>query len=230
MFPVVGEFRNPHRKTIRADVNPYDKSTIVSIYPKTVEQINHTLQPGKFIIPAGTYDKPSVLVIGSACWWRDYDETQPLLEIPVSSVTVADSIVRDYCNGLFGCDMVSRMPGLFFIPGKEVKPEEVKINHRSLIDKAYEKQKNWYRLLVQYADSLWARSSGNPLAIMDDMRLAARELGVDNKEWLGDYRVIENVRCVACGSLRNPQFPVCPTCHAIVDEARAKELKIKFAE
>jgi len=84
-------------------------------------------------------------------------------------------------------------------------------------------------MLVKLADSLWARSNGNPLAISDSMRTAAKELNLE-KDWMKDFRMVETVRCKACGSLLNPMFPVCPTCKAINDPAKAKELGLTFAQ
>jgi hypothetical protein len=55
-------------------------------------------------------------------------------------------------------------------------------------------------------------------------------LNIHNKPWLGDLQTAELVRCVACGSLRNQLFPICQTCKAIADPARAKELNIQFAQ
>ena len=122
------------KKTIRAPVNPLDKSTIVSIYPKEINERNHTIQPGVFQIPPGSYDRPSILVVSSSSWWREIDEDQPLLEIPVSSIQVADSVVRDYCIGLLGCNMADIMPGIFYIPG-EWTVERIKKEHQPLLQK-----------------------------------------------------------------------------------------------
>src|SRR5258706_9506503 len=107
-----------NRQTVRAPVNPLDKSTVVSIYPRAIEETKYTIQPGVFKIPAGSYKEPSTLVVGPSSWWKELDESQPLLEIPVSSITIADSIVRDYCNGILCCNMGDATPGLFFIPGE----------------------------------------------------------------------------------------------------------------
>lgn len=216
------------RRAIRAEVNPLDKSTVVSIYPIELDEKKPTIQPGRFIVAPGTYESPSILVVGPSSWWRDIDEEQPLIEIPVSSIQIADSIVKDYCNGLLVCNMGDTMPGLFFIPGEHTVAE-IKLKHKPLLDKANANQKRWFMALVKLADALWARTNGNPLSISNLMRLAARELALE-KEWLADFQHVEMVRCVACGNMRNPQFPICPVCKAIVDPDRAKTLNLKFAE
>lgn len=217
------------RRTIRAPENPLDKSTVVSIYPKVIHEVKPTIQPGIFDIAAGTYEKPAILVVGSSSWWKEIDENQPLLEIPQSSIQIADSVVKDYCNGIFGCDMGENMPGLFYIPGEHTL-DSIRKNHKHLLDEANRKQKNWFAYLVKAADSLWARTGGNSIAIMDDMRLAATELNLLNKEWVKDNISVEMVRCKACGHLKNPQYPVCPNCKAIDDPVKAKELGLVFAQ
>lgn len=224
--PVSALQNNFKRRTIRMEVNPLDKSTVVSIYPREIHEFKWTIQPGEFKIAPGTYAQPSVLVVGSSSWWRDVDPDQPLLEIPTSSVQVADSVVKDYCNGLVGCDMADNMPGLFFLPG-EVPLQKIKTEYKALLDKAKAKQDNWYRTLVKIGDLYWARTNGNPISIMDIMRLAAKELGED-RPWMQSYKAAQMVKCFACGNLRNPDYPVCSVCRAI-DTAHPEAAKIKFA-
>lgn len=228
---VVGEFpgfEQLRRRTVRGPVNPMDKSTIVSIYPKEIDEVKHTIQPGRFIIQPGTPNNPTVLVVGTSSWWREIDETQPLLEIPVSSIQVADSIVKDYCNGIFGCDMNISTPGLFYVPG-EYSVKQIKEMFSKELERAKVRQNNFWNQLIKLADSLWARSNGNPLAISDDMRLAAREMSLqETKDWMKDFKMMEMTRCFACGSLKNPQYPVCATCRAI-DPSHPSSKDMKFA-
>lgn len=229
---MVGEFPGLHqmnRRTIRAAVNPLDKSTVVSIYPKRIMERKATIQPNEFELAPGSFNKPSVLVVGPSSWWREVDENQPLLELPVSSIQIADSIVRDYANGLLGCNMQDQMPGIFYLPG-EYTSERVVKEHQPLLVSAQAKQKKWFLELVRMADILWSRSNGNPLSISDDARMACKELNISNKPWLGDLQQAELVRCIACGSLRNQLFPICQTCKAIADPELAKKLNLTFAQ
>ena len=69
----VGEFPglgNPNRRTIRAPINPLDKSTVVSILPKQISERKITIQPGIFEISPGSFDNPAILVVGPSSWWR----------------------------------------------------------------------------------------------------------------------------------------------------------------
>ena len=229
---VVGEFpgiAQTQRRAIRAQVNPMDKSTVVSILPKQISERKATISPGFFELAPGTFDAPSILVVGTSSWWREIDENQPLLEIPVSSIQIADSIVRDYCNGLLACNLDDMMPGLFYVPG-ELTVEKLKKDYMPLLVQAQAKQKRWFMELIRIADILWSRSNGNPLAISTDARIACKELNISNKPWLSDMQTAELVRCIACGSLRNANFPICQTCKAIVDVDLAKKLDLKFAQ
>ena len=213
MAVAVGQFPGHVRQPMRAPANPMDKSTVVSIFPKDIEEVKHTIQPGRFILSPGSYEKPSLLVVGSSSWWKETDIDQPQLEIPVSSIQIADSIVRDYCNGILACNSIDAMPGLFYVPGEHDSVSIMK-NYLGELNKALQKQKTWYGILVKLADSLWARSTGNPQAISDDMRMAAKELNIQGtKDWMKDHQMVDMVRCKACGALKNPLYPVCASCH-----------------
>lgn len=222
------EFTNQllnNRRMIRSAKNPMDKCTIVSILPKQINEVKVTIEPGRFSIAPGTYEKPTILVVGSSSWWRDIDIDQPMLEIPVSSIQVAHSVITDYCNGMLGCDMGAAMPGLFFVMGA-YKDFEIKAKFKEKLDEVKVIQDNWYKILVRLADSLWARSNGNPLVISDEMRLAARSLNFNDKPWLKDFTISEQVRCAACGSMKNPEYPVCAVCKNVdMNNPLAKDLK-----
>lgn len=212
---------NHHRRMTRAPINPVDRSTIVSIYPREIFVKKITINPSEYVIPAGSYSSPGVLEVEPASWWRDFDPDQPLIEIPENSMIIANSIVNDYVNGIFQVGGESRL-GIFVLPGK-VSAVEVKAKHKAALDKADLQQKNWYRRLVEVADIGWARTNGNPLSISEDMRLAAEELG-QQPAWMHNAAMASMIRCIACGSLRNPEFPICGSCKTVVDKALATKL------
>jgi hypothetical protein len=210
----------------RQPVNPVDKCTVFSIYPKRIDEVKHTIQPGRFIIPPGSVDKPERLVVGSSSWWREIDVEQPYLEIPNSSLQVANSIVNDYCNGLIGCNMEDAMPGLFFLTG-DVTTEELLKKYKSTFDKAVVKQSRFWNAIIELTDILWSNTNGNPLCVSEDARLACKELGIENKDWMQNFQNAGMVRCIACGSLRSPNFPVCSSCNRVVDRALYDKLNIR---
>src|SRR3970040_158 len=228
---MVGAFPGLENQRIkmRSPTNPLDKSTVVSILPKPIREVKYTLTPSTFELSPGSDENPALLVVGPSSWWKDVGEEQPLLEIPVSSIQIADSIVNDYCNGLLGCDMSDAVPGIFFIPGS-IDKDALKTKHKTMLDRALANQKRWYNVLIKLADSYWSRTNGNPLAISDDMRLAAREMGVTDKDWMEDFSRVGLERCPACGTMRNPSFPMCANCKAVIDPEKLKKLVIKFAE
>ena len=224
---ITAQFPLANRQIERGLVNPLDKTTVISVFPREIKDSKPTLFPGNWTIPPGSLEKPSVTVIGPSSWFRDLDDKAPIIEIPVSSIQIAESIIRDYCGSLVESTLNDAMPGIFFLPG-ELNINEVKLTHKAKLDYAYKMQRAWFDKLVRVADALYARSNGNPIAISDDMRLAAKELGIENRDWVGNYKAISMVKCIACGYLRDPSFPVCPHCHAIIDMAKAKELKLEF--
>jgi hypothetical protein len=220
----VGEFILP-RPMIRSVRNPLDKATIISIFPREITEVKETIEPRTFHIEPGTFKNPSLTVVGSASWWRDVDADQPLLEIPISAVQVAHSVITDFCNGMLGCDMVTALPGLFYVPG-ELGRDEILTKYKLKMVEVQSKQNKWFDNLIKLADSLWARSNGNPLVIWDEMRLAAQERGAE-KVWIKDFQLNELVKCFACGSLRNPEFPICSVCKNVdTTHPRAKDIKI----
>ncbi|HWY36525.1 MAG TPA: hypothetical protein VNX68_17910 [Nitrosopumilaceae archaeon] len=228
---------NIHIKTPRMPVSPYDKSTIVSIYPKLIDEKKHTIYPGRFVIEPGTEKDPSLLVVGPSSWWKEMEEGQPYLEIPHSSMQIAQSVIMDYCNGIFGCDMGAKMPGLFWVPGKFTKQTittyvdpETNVNYAQLLEKAKAKQRNFFQEIVKLADIMWARSQGNPLTISDDARIGAVALGMDNKPWLQDFKTVTLSPCRSCGELINTAYPVCKHCKAIINEEQAKAMNLQFAK
>lgn len=219
---------NPNRRTIRGPVNPLDKTSIVSIYPKQITEVNATIFPGRFTIEAGSYEKPSILLVTPSSWWREIDAEQPLLEIPVSSIQVADSVVNDYSKGLLACDMAESRPGLFIIPGEITSANVIK-DYKSKLDLAKSRQENFFKTLVKLADVLWARTNGNPLSISDDMRLACNLLNIKDKPWLQNFESIQLTNCPACGFLRNDLFPICSNCKAILNKEQFAKLGLQMS-
>ena len=221
-LPTLQELR---RRTVPQPKNPLDVSTVVSIYSKLIKEVKPTISPGIFILEPGSIEKPFLLHVESSSYWLELQEEQPLMEIVNFSTQVAESIVRDYCQGLLACNMADKMPGLFWVPGKFTLVELRKAQQH-LLDAAATKQKRWYEALLNMADSLWAQTNGNPLCISDDMREAAKQLHVENKDWMANFVAVAQVRCKACGTLKDPGYPVCGSCRAIdFDHPGAKDLK-----
>ena len=220
----------------RLPTNPMDRCTIVTLIPKIITELKPTLFPGRFIIPAAKPGDYELYTVEPTSYFiPSINERQPPTEVQVNSVMLAESIVKDYCIGIYECNMTDKMPGIFFIPGEWTRKniqsytDPAGKTFQVILDDAKQKQKNWYMALVQSADVLWARSGGNPKTISDDSRLAAESLQLKDKPWMQDFITVSLVNCKSCGELVNPTYPVCKHCHAILDAKKAKELDIQFA-
>jgi len=216
-----------NRRAVRAPVNPMDKSTLVSILPFQLDEKKPTIFPGRFQVPAGSDTNPGTLSIGPSSWWKELPDDQPLLEIPVSSFSVAESVVNDFKNSQLGFSKGQREPGIFFVMGEKDSKGVLK-DHKAELDAAIHKQKEWYLALVKIADTLWARTQGNPLSITNTARQAAIYLKLD-KPWMQDFKTLQMENCPACGTLRQNLFPVCANCKTILDPERYKALKLSVA-
>jgi hypothetical protein len=213
-------------KIIRMNPNPYDNSTIVSGYQKEIKSVNYTVFPGTYHIPAAKPNDIQVVHITPGSWFKELEEGQPWLEIPVSSMDMAKSIINDYAIGLLMGELGIKQPAIFWVPGKLTK-EEVKEKHKDKIAEAIAMQKLWYQDLINMTDIMWARTNGSPVVVSDDARMAAETLSL-KKAWMENTKAFEMVHCKACGELMNPAFPVCRTCKAVNDPVKAKELGLTF--
>lgn len=218
----------------KSPVNPMDKSTIVSIFPKRIVEKKVTIFPSFYILEPGTFEKPFCLTIGPASWYSTVLDGMPTLEVPQSSLQVADSVVSDYVNSLmeFSTDAY---PGIFYLPGSHtseyiskpgatIKIDENVISIKHVLESALQRQRNWYHKLIRQADIIWSRTNGNPTAINEDMRLAASELNMQGKPWMENTVAASMTNCPACGFLRNGNFPVCQNCRTIIDHSKFKEM------
>jgi hypothetical protein len=57
------------------------------------------------------------------------------------------------------------------------------------------------------------------------MRLAAQELNLTEKPWLQDFTTVALVNCPFCGTLVKPGFPVCITCHHVINPELYAKMK-----
>ena len=215
--------------------NPADKSTIVSIIPKVIVETKHTIFPQTYIIPKAPIDGFALLSVGSASWFMaNQNEKLPPIEVQVNSWQLAESIVLDYCAGIWECNMNDQMPGLFCIPGEWDSSSILHFTDRrtgkkfeQMLGEARVKQRAWFMALVNASDGDWAQTGGNPRAITDDARMAASILKLD-KPWMKDHQAMEMSNCPYCGELVNPRFPVCRHCNRTINAEAAANLDKMF--
>lgn len=217
--------------------NPADKSTIISVFPKEIVEDKHTIFPGHFVIPAAVSGGFSLTVIeGSSYYIPSMIDRMPPTEVQVNSAALAFAIINDYLSSTWLASKGIRGPGVFWIPGAFTRDSVLKYKDDSgrtfdvLKAEAERQQKEWFSLVMDFADEVWARSNGNPKGIPDDARIAANYLGVSStKPWMENVIASTLEHCPSCGEMINLNYPTCKHCHAIVNQAKAKELGLVFA-
>lgn len=236
----------PTFRVNRRPKNPMDKCTIVSVFPLPIVDYKPTATPNIHKIDAAPDNDFSITVVEGASWFKEMEEGQPFLEIPIPSTEVARALIQDYCIALPEYSPGVAAPGLFYCLGafdkitikKYVEPDVVDETGRlvsrgkpfdQLLAEARARQNEWFLRYVNMSDSDWARTNGNPLSISDMARIAARKLGLEDKPWLKNFKTAQMTPCFACGTLVNPTFPICPNCKTVINTERAKELKIQTA-
>ncbi len=218
---------NARRRQTRRPRNVHDKTSVISILPKELHKEFITLEHSNYTIPAGSVEKPAILILEGTSWWSAAQPAPaPMLEVQVDSFSLATSLLRDTLIGMLECKIGEAQPGIFIIPGV-VTLTDLKTKYSEEVKRAENMQKRWFEALVTMANIDWPRSQGNPLAIHDDSRLAANELGRKDLPWMGQFTVQELIPCVACGAPRNPKYPVCGSCHNVIDSKLAESLNIK---
>lgn len=222
----------------RLPKNPMDKCTIVSIYPRAIEENKPTIFPQNYRIEAAPRGGFSLLVVDGASYFtQPMMEGQPPNEIQINAAQLADSIVKDFLNSIWLSNSGGRGPGLFFIPGEYTEKTILTAKDyngktfNELMEVAKARQKAWFTELMNAADELWARTNGNPRAVPDDARLAAIELGVEkSKPWMENTVAAQLDRCPACGEMVDLNYPVCKGCKAVINKKKAEELGLIFAK
>lgn len=216
--------------------NPLDVTTIVSIYPREIVDDKPTLFPPRYVIAAAPRDGFSLTLIrGASFFLPSVIEKQPPTEVQITSMVLADSILRDSIPTMNLVSQTHR-PGIFAIPGAHDKMTIEYYKHadgrffKELLENARQWQQAYWTDIMNEADYFWASTGGNPKSIPEDAKLAAKILGVEkSKPWMNNVVASEMSNCRACGEMVNPAFPVCKHCHAILDPAKAEELGIVFA-
>jgi len=208
--------------------NPNDKSTVVSIYPFSLQIEKPGLIPPRFLIPASKDQQPEVLVVGEARFHVYLGEGKQF-PVKVSSNDVAASIVNDQVNGMMYVDPANRencSPGLFWLDG-EIYPKDI------LKKPEYEQtnvaQRAWFRSLVEMGDDDFARTHQHAM-VSDIQRIAAKTLGYE-REWLLTPQVDASqlMDCPSCFSKIHAKSAICPQCHAVLDPVRAKQFQMAAA-
>jgi hypothetical protein len=233
----LAEFKSNKVRVNRIPRSPLDICTIVSISARAIYEEKITVNPSVYNIEAAEDGDYSLLVVKAASWLKEMEigEVDIYQEIPIGSISLANSIITDYCSGLLGYKPGIADPGLFCVAGEHTKKTLegftdpiTKKAFKVLLEEARVRQRNWYSELVLQTDKLWARTNGNPIVVGEDAKIAAIKLNL-NRDWMHNFASLEKINCKACGNLVNPAYPICPNCKAIINEEKAKAAGIKFA-
>jgi hypothetical protein len=202
-------------------------ATIVSIFPRRLVEVKPGLNPAEYVIPAGSVDNPSMLIIEDNVYYlMDSDplsdsKIQSKIKVPVRPIELAQSIIMDYVSALISVES-NKMPGLFAVKGGYDDPKLVKARFHQNIQTMNEVQISWFQALVLMADEIWAKTRA-PHGISDLQREACRQLHIE-REWLISAKPSDMVKCKFCTMLVNSDAVICPSCRHVINPEKYKAM------
>lgn len=202
--------------------------TVVNFLPWQLRENKPGVIPNEFIVPKRNGKIPGTLIVKDCVSNVDMGLDRPAFKSPVPAEQLAKSIVDDHAKSLLEVDQDCG-PALFYVEG-EVKPEEVADKFPEKVAYYLQSQNKWWFKLVKVADDLWSRYRQHKM-ITDLQRHAAKELGLNGKEWAMEPEPITLTKCPACKTAIESDAIVCSSCKAIQPgkEELAKKMGIAFA-
>lgn len=196
-------------------------ATVVSYVPYKIRETKPSVIPEEYIIPASDGKIPSILVVETAktVVYRGFD--QPNIPVPIPAEELAADIIKGFVTSQLEYAEDAK-PALFWVPGK-VSAKEVETQFPAQVAEAKKFQNRWFLRLVKRADDDWAHTKQHKL-ITDIQRVAAKNLGLNTKEWLVMPDPVEMIKCPACFSFIENGTIKCKYCGAILDMKKAAEL------
>jgi len=186
------------------------------------------LFPPRFHIAPSDMKIPSILKVSTCSHYVYLDESRGTLRVPDPSDQVARSICEDYIESQLGVDENAR-PALFWLPD-DLTVGQVLTEFKDEYVKRLDLQKKWFLNVSMIADNDWQRYKQHNV-ISSFQRKAADIIGWNPREheWMAPMTTMESISCPACGTSVVKDVVICPTCKCVLNEARAKELNLKFA-
>ena len=132
-----------------------DLSSVVSIVPFPIREKKPSLLPAEYYIPAAKPGDFEVLHVERAHVILQIIEERTI-RLPVLSEDIANSIVKDYCNGFLARIAGEAEPGLFVVSNWPTK-QEVAALYQAELKAANDKQNYWFKRLVELADDNWGK-------------------------------------------------------------------------
>jgi hypothetical protein len=204
------------------------EATVVSIVPFPISEAKPGIYPGYFNLPASKDEEPVVLAIGNSKCYIPRLEGQKPIEARLPAEEIAAAIVNDFIHAHLGTDEGAH-PGLFWLEGN-VSSTDVLVKHAEKLAAASQAQKNWFVNLVKIADDDWVKGNKKHIFISDIQRIAAKSLGLE-REWIIKIpeKVIKLMACPACTTQINSEAVICPSCRAVINAKKYKELQFAGA-
>lgn len=195
--------------------------TIVSYLPYPVCEKKPSVIPEEYRIAPSDTKTPTVLVVevAKSILYRGFD--QPNFPITIPAEELAEDIIKSFSISVLGYSENAK-PGLFWVPGN-VSAKDVERLFPKEVAEAKRLQNRWFLALVKMADDEWSRNKQHKM-ITDIQRIAAKSLGLSNKEWLVMPDPVQMVKCPACFSFIEEGTVKCKYCGAILDMKKAQEL------
>ena len=204
--------------------------TVVSFLPWQLRETKPGMIPNEFIVPKREGKIPGTLKVVDCIAMVDIGLDRPAFKSPVPAEQLAESIVRDATSSLLEYDLDTK-PAVFYVQG-EFSGEEVLKKFPELCAEQLNAQNRWWLKLVKVADDLWARFHQHKM-ISDLQRHAARELGLNGKEWAMEPEPVTLVKCFACKTMIESDAIICSSCNTVqpskTEEAKKLGIGIKVA-
>ena len=201
-----------------------DSATLVSIVPCSIREQKPIL-PSEFFLEAGSYEKPSILLVGKGLNDIYVGEgrgqagpERSVIRVPVEADVIAAAIVVDWMEAQYGVVLPDAKPGFFWVPGHVTVASLAKE-----LDQAQAHQVLWFKNLVRLADDDWNKFRQHK-TISDIQRYACNALKLE-RPWLLDNEIVQALsECPSCFEKVHPKAIVCSHCQLVLDEERHKAM------
>jgi hypothetical protein len=196
-------------------------ATIVSGAPFRLCETHPQCVPYEIALPAADFMNGglSTLPIQDGYHALYIDEKRGFMDVPDEGVELAKRTVEDMLRAQLFFDPQVH-PAIFSVPGN-LNEAMVKKQFPELVKNQLEAQRKWFVVLVQRADSSWAK--GKNLAEISDLHRAAVRFLNLQRDYV-DYGPESMINCPACFTLVRKAAAVCYACKAVIDAEKYKEM------
>jgi len=210
------------------DENYLGPVTVVNIAPFGIREYKASVYPSYYDIPAAPQPGGmSLLVIDTDTFSYKYIGDGQDIRMTEKPLKIARSVVGDY--------LVSKLcykneadqkawPGLFIVPGKFTKQRQIEEQFPEELKEAFAIQQEWFRLLVEMGDDIWANTRQHRL-VTNEMKLAVKMMGM-RREWHIDLDAVRTTtECPICVSAIPGNAIICPVCRTTLKPEELEKFK-----